>query len=217
MLTVSILVPIYKVERYIERCAQSLFEQTYPFIEYVFVNDSTPDKSVEVLCQVLEDYPQRKRSVKLINHERNKGVAAARNTLLDNAEGDFICYVDADDWLEKKAIEVLVRKQSESNADIVSGSCFIHYADCIKELTNDCLLSKEERLIQQLKDTWTMDTFIWGRIIRRSLFEDNHIRCMEGFNYAEDRYQFVQLSYFANTVDFVGDFVYNGKYNYTCL
>ena len=64
-------------------------------------------------------------------------------------------------------------------------------------------------LLQQLKDTWTMDTFIWGRIYRRSLYESNHIRCKEGANYAEDRYQVVRLAYFAKAFAVVDAFVYN--------
>ncbi len=209
MYTVSILVPIFNVEQYIERCARSLFEQSYPFLEFVFVNDCTPDKSVDVLHRVMENYPARKQVVKLVNHERNKGVAAARNTLLENATGDFICYVDADDWLEKGAVESLVRKQLETDADIVSGNVFLHYAEGVKELTENELLNKGQRLIRQLKDTWTMEAFIWGRIYRRSLFETNHIRCMQGYNYAEDRYQVIRLFYFANRFSFVDDFVYN--------
>ena len=75
---VSILVPVYGVEQYIERCARSMFEQTYPNLEYVFVNDCTPDLSMEVLHKVMMDYPQRKDAVHAINHDRNRGLAAAR-------------------------------------------------------------------------------------------------------------------------------------------
>ena len=85
---VSILVPIYNVEKYIERCAVSLFEQTYENIEYVFVNDCTPDQSIKVLKHVLGRYPQRSSKTKVINHDRNRGVAASRNTALDKADHD---------------------------------------------------------------------------------------------------------------------------------
>lgn len=67
---VSILVPVYGVEKYIERCARSLFEQTYDNIEYIFVDDCTKDRSIEILQKVLEDYPNRKNQVKILNHEK---------------------------------------------------------------------------------------------------------------------------------------------------
>ena len=209
MYWVSILVPIYKVEPYIERCVRSLFGQTYSELEFVFVDDCSPDNSCDIIQRLLEEYPNRKRTTKILHHSINRGLAAARNTALDNATGDFICVVDSDDWLEEDAIEKLVRMQSETGADIVSGNALMHYEEGDKELINSTDLNKEQILIQQLKDTWTMCTFIWGRIYRRSLYEDHGIRCKEGANYAEDRYQVVRLFYFAKKVSYVDDIVYN--------
>lgn len=116
---VSIIVPVYGVERYIERCAVSLFEQTYPNIEYVFVNDATPDNAVAVLEQVIARYPNRKSDVRLVNHPQNRGISATRNTGLKAVTGDFILYVDSDDYLAQYAIEHLVNKSVETDADIV--------------------------------------------------------------------------------------------------
>ena len=75
---VSILVPIYNVERYIERCARSVFEQTYKNLEFIFVDDCSPDKSVKILERVAEDYPQWKGRIKILHHDYNRGLAAAR-------------------------------------------------------------------------------------------------------------------------------------------
>ena len=75
---VSVCTPVYGVEAFIERCARSLFTQSYKNIEYIFVNDCTPDRSMEVLQQVLSDYPERKDSVKIVNHKTNRGLVAAR-------------------------------------------------------------------------------------------------------------------------------------------
>ena len=117
---VSILVPIYGVEKYIKRCAISLFEQTYKNIEFVFVNDCTRDSSISVLKDVVTEYPHLADKVKIINHIRNKGLAAARNTAVKESSGDFIFHVDADDWLEKTAIESCVNVQEVNDADIVT-------------------------------------------------------------------------------------------------
>ena len=110
MVKVSILVPVYGVERYIENCAVTLFEQTYENIEYVFVNDSTKDRSMEILHEVMERYPLRRDNVHIITHEVNRGLGAARKTALLNATGDFVMHVDSDDSLSLDAVEMLVDK-----------------------------------------------------------------------------------------------------------
>lgn len=210
-LLVSVLVPVYGVEQYIERCARSLFGQTYSNVEYVFVNDCTPDKSVEVLQRVLEDYPNRKVSVKIVNHEKNRGLAAARNTALNNATGEFVCHVDSDDWLELDAIEKLVEKQLETGADMVSGNMLVHTIRGVEEYYEPNYKNKEERLLRQLPAS--MDHNLFRRIIRRSLFEDNHIRAMEGCNMAEDLYFMVRICWFAESFGTVDGFVYHYDLN----
>ncbi|MSH99652.1 glycosyltransferase, partial [Escherichia coli] len=84
---VSILVPVYKVEKYIEKCAMSLFEQTYDNIEYVFVDDCSPDDSIALLESIMERYPKRKEQVKIVAHEKNAGLSNARITGINNCSG----------------------------------------------------------------------------------------------------------------------------------
>ena len=116
---VSMLVPIYGVEKFIERCAISLFEQTYQNIEYIFVNDCTKDDSINVLERVINRYPNRKPFVRIINHKQNKGLAGARNTAVSNATGEFIMHVDSDDYVDKEIVRKAIDKQLRSDADIV--------------------------------------------------------------------------------------------------
>ena len=201
MCLVSVLVPIYGVEQYIERCARSLFEQTYPNIEFVFVNDCTRDRSVEILMQVLKDYPHRAEMVKLINHDSNRGIASTRNTALENATGEFVFYVDSDDWTEIEAIESLVKKQKETNADIVSGNMYIHSHQGVTKFFQPEYDGKEQMILMQFPSTHDHDLF--RRIVRRSLFEDHCIRCIEGCNMAEDRYIMVQLCFYAKMVSVI--------------
>ena len=111
---VTIAVPVYRVESYIEKCAVSLFEQTYSNIEYLFINDYTPDKSIEIIKNILEKYPHRKNQVKIFNQPKNQGCPAARNLAVELASGDFIFHVDADDWIEPDAISVLVNEQQST-------------------------------------------------------------------------------------------------------
>ena len=116
---VSILVPIYNVENFISRCLESLFSQTYSNIEYVFVNDCTPDNSMTILSDMLQKYPSRATMVKIINNPENQGIAIVRNTLLENATGEYILFVDSDDWIEKDMVENLVERATSTDADIV--------------------------------------------------------------------------------------------------
>lgn len=107
---VSILVPIYGVEKYIEKCAHSLFRQTYSNIEYVFMNDCTPDYSMQVLQGVLAAYPERKDAVKIVEHSCNKGLSSARNIAFEASTGDYVMHVDSDDFLDVNAVEAVCAK-----------------------------------------------------------------------------------------------------------
>lgn len=207
MYQVSILVPIYGVEKYIERCARSLFEQTYENLEYIFVDDCTPDKSIEILKRVIEDYPNRKNQVRIIRHEHNRGLAAARNTALDAATGPFISHVDSDDYLSLDAIQLLVAKQVETDADIVTGNYYQLLPDGIKEIDELLPKGKNEILMEILTACSNLHN-VCRKLIRLSLYNDYHIRTREGVNFREDYQQSAQLFYYAKIVAKVNDFVY---------
>ena len=200
---ISILVPIYKVEKYIERCANSLFEQTYPNTEFVFVDDASPDKSIEILQQVIQRYPKWQNSVSIIHHNKNLGLAAARNTLIDNCKGEFLFHVDSDDWIEPNAIELLMKRQLETDADIVSGMFYRH---TINEKQEESIIvtpssqwkDKEETLKAMLKFGSVVAT--WNRLIRSSLYRDNNIRYAEGIDAGEDLMITPRLVYYSRKV-----------------
>lgn len=116
---VSVIIPIYGVEKYIECCARSLFEQTLDDIEYLFIDDSTPDKSIEVLKKVLVDYPQRIPQVIIHRMQHNSGQAAVRKWGIINATGDYIIHCDGDDWLDKDMYKKMYNIAVANNADIV--------------------------------------------------------------------------------------------------
>lgn len=116
---VSVIVPVYGAEKYIERCARSLFGQTLDRIEYIFVNDCTPDRSVQVLRDVLAGYPQRKSDTTIVDLPKNMGSAIARTTGLRHCHGEYVIQCDSDDWLEGDAYEAMYNKAVETDADVV--------------------------------------------------------------------------------------------------
>lgn len=197
MIKVSIAIPIYGVESYIERCAVSLMEQTYSNIEYVFVNDCTKDNSINVLSACIRKYPSRINQIKIINHTVNKGLAGARNTAIENSSGDFILHVDADDYIDKNLVEELVAKQEETCSDIV--------VCCCKKVLNNKILSWPIENYNDITDynrnvlELNIHHNIWGKLIRKSLYSENNIRNVEGINNTEDLQILPMLLYYAKS------------------
>lgn len=119
MIKVSVIVPIYQVAAYIERCARSLLEQTLENVELIFVDDCSPDESMQILQTVLAEYPERRVKVRVVRHVGNQGLPAARNTGLALAEGKYIFHFDSDDWAENTLLERLYDAAEEADADFV--------------------------------------------------------------------------------------------------
>lgn len=207
MMKVSLLVPIYAVEKYIERCASSLFEQTYNDIEYIFVNDCTRDDSLNILQKVIDKYPKRKNEIKIIQHETNRGLAAARNTAVEAATGNFIMHVDSDDFIEKNTVELCVEEQTKTKADIISFGAVLEYSNYFNISKFPKFDSSKQMSLSLLarKERWT----IWGHLINRALYIDNNVRCKEGVNMSEDYHVSPILSYYANKVSNIDQPLYH--------
>ena len=204
---ISILVPVYGVEQFIEACAISLFEQTVDDLEYIFVDDCTPDRSIEVLRSVLERYPERKQQVRIIRHDRNRGLGAARSTLLHAAQGDFVIYADSDDVMMTDAVEKLSKRQQETGADIVSGAYRRLYADGHQGAAVRPFKGDKDDMLRLMLVQNTIEHHVWGRLIRRSLHTEGSIDFVEGINMAEDYCVMPRLLYQATSHAFIDDVV----------
>ena len=209
---VSILVPIYGVEKYIERCARSLFEQTYSTIEYVFVNDCTKDKSVDILMKVLDDYPHRKEQFKLIHHERNRGLAAARNTAIANMTGEYLLHVDSDDWLELNAVKILVSKALKNNAEIILFGSKNIFVD--KEKVSSIPSISKEQYIKSILMHSTPAS-IWNKFYKADFYQLSGIKSIEGIDHGEDYVVVPRLVHRAKYFMVLNEPLYN--YNLTNL
>lgn len=206
MSEVSVLVPVYNVEKYIERCARSLFEQTFDDIEYIFVNDCTPDGSIDILRQTLESYPCRKSQVTIIDHSCNCGIGKTRTTALEAANGNFILWVDSDDYIRRDAVEKLYNCAVKENADFVTFS----YRDVFSD-------GKE---IPRLRAAQDKRCFLCGMLsgeilpymptvfASRQLYVENRIFLVPGVNYGEDYALTTRLLFCSKKLVFLPDVLY---------
>lgn len=207
---ISVLVPVYKVEKYIDKCARSLFEQTYENIEYIFVDDASPDKSIDLLESIIEEYPKRKNLVKILRHETNRGLSSARNTALDHASGDYIYIVDSDDYIDQDTLSKLMETSVSTNADIVI-SDFTEIYNSYKRVKRINILENKMQYLQAVLMRKTNFT-VWGKLMRANLFDN--IRFIGDVTYAEDYGTYPRLLYYASNVVKVDIPLYNYvKYN----
>lgn len=209
MYKVSILVSVFNVEDCIERCARSLFAQTYGDLEYVFIDDCSQDRSVSVLMDVARDYPDRANEIKLIRSNSNRGVATNRNIAIENSSGEFICFVDSDDWLESDAVELLVEKQQSTDADIVYGNALMHTSEGVVELKEKDYSDKHEMMVCYSRFTPGYTMVLWRRLIKASLFKDFGIKAIDGLNYSEDKNMLTKVAYYAQRVCHLDKIVYH--------
>lgn len=182
---VSILVPVYGVEKYIAECAESLFSQTYGEIEYIFCDDCTPDGSMEVLRGVMEKHPERKEHVTLLRNESNSGLGYTRKRLTEALQTDYFMIVDSDDKLPLDAVEKLVDGMKKNDTDVVSGAyCeFANGKKGKKIMPLNCSQDKVQRLLlcQNL-----ISNHVWGRLFKSKVLKDVPNLFVEGVDYSED-------------------------------
>lgn len=203
---VSIIVPIYGVEKYIERCVRSLLEQTYENIEYIFVNDETIDNSIQKLNEVVKLYPHRCKHIKILSHKENKGLPAARNTGLSVATGDYIFHCDSDDWIEKDMIQSLCNKVTQESADIVWCDWFLSFEKNERYMKQPIYFTPLDAVKGILSGK--MKYNVWNKLIKRSLYVDNYIQFPTGHGMGEDM-TIIKLFACANKIAYVPKALYH--------
>lgn len=202
---VSVIIPVYGVERYIERCARSLFEQTLQDIEFIFVNDCTPDNSIKILKTILAEYPSRNSQVKIINFESNQGAAKARVVGIREATGEYIIHCDSDDWVDHRIYERLYNEAEQKKSDIVicdmiESNGLVHnlYPQIVK-------LDKKLYLADLISRATTCS--LCNKLIKRKIVQIPEI--IEPTNHMlEDQLLCVQYVYWASTFSYLPEPLY---------
>lgn len=173
---ISVIVPVYNVEPYLRKCIESIINQTYRELEILLIDDGSTDRSGEI-C---EDF--RRDSRIRVFHTENRGLSAARNLGLDNACGEYIGFVDSDDWIEADMYELLLRKAEETGADIVECGVFIEYSTVTKKQAAFQNTVSDTRAVEVLIEDG-IRTQVWNKIWKRHVFVD--IRFPEGRSFED--------------------------------
>ena len=198
---VSIIVPVYNTEKYLNECIDNLKNQTLSNIEMIFVDDGSWDNSLNIL----NDQAQKDRRIKVI-HQENQGAALARQTGIDAAKGEYIKFVDSDDILERNACELCYKKAKNNDADIVLHNIYIFTKDC--RWQNDRYNGTEEKVI-------TEQTFnplcvsLWAHLYKTDFIRKNDINFRNICSMGEDVY-FNKVSYpTAKKIVTIPDYLYS--------
>lgn len=204
MKKVSVLIPVYNVSAYLNRFCESLWAQTFNDVEYIFMDDCSTDDSYALLS---EEISKVDFDCKLLQHEKNRGLAQTRDDLLRAATGEFIICIDSDDWLEPDYIEKLVA--ASDGYDIVQCGYFEELKD--KQIVHEGweIPSKDELLYNAI--AVLKETFLWTKLIRRSLIEPYHWK--SGANQGEDYLTTIWL--YAHTDKIVS--IPDPLYHYNCI
>ena len=165
---ISVIIPIYRVEPYLRKCVESVLAQTYQNLEIILVDDGSPD-NCGAICDVFAAKDSRVRVI----HQKNSGVSAARNAGLAAAGGEWIGWVDSDDWIEPKMFEMLLRAVQETGADISVCGHWDEYRNRtepsgwpVRQIMNT------EQALGELLENGRMKNLLWDRLFHRTLFDN---------------------------------------------
>lgn len=179
---VSVIVPFFKVEQFVERCTRSLLEQTLEDVEYIFVDDASPDGSRSIIERVAAGYD---RNVRILTHDQNRGLPAARNTGLAEATGDFIYHCDSDDYLEPTMLEEMYAAATRSDADFVYCDFYLDFGTSRRIMTNPDHTSPEQ-MVKEGFLAGTMKYNVWNKLLKRTLYTDSGLLFPSGHGMGED-------------------------------
>lgn len=179
---ISVIIPIFNVEKYLSKCIESVLSQTYKNLEIILIDDCGNDNSIKIA----QKYIQQDSRIKIIHHSSNKGLAPARNTGLENSSGDYIFFLDSDDYIDKNTLEKLYIKAKETDADFVIGESTA-FPETDDEETkkralklNEYLKSPTQAIIQVTKENFAetilkIPVVSWGKLFKAEFIKKNKL------------------------------------------
>lgn len=176
---ISIIVPVYKVESYLHKCIDSILAQTFEDFELILIDDGSPDQC-GVIC---DEYANKDRRIRVI-HKENGGLSSARNAGIDIAKGDYIGFVDSDDWIEPDMYKLLYEVCKKNDCEIASCSSMIHYKNrTVVNGTHPLTIHDKNQAMKAILEGDLYDEVVWTKLIDRKLLMS--IRFPEGMVYED--------------------------------
>lgn len=181
---VSVIVPFYNVEGYIEKCLDTLVNQTLKGIEIVLVNDGSTDRSIEIVNKFLRRYPE-----KIVYLEKeNGGLSDARNYAIPYAKGEYIAFLDSDDYVEKDMYEEMYNLAKKEESDMVECDFYWEYPDKQKEDVGAIYHGKNE-MIEKIR------VVAWNKLIKKEILEKSQVRFPKGYRYEDTEFTYKLIPY----------------------
>lgn len=197
---ISIIVPVYKVEDYLEKCIESILNQTYKNIEIILVDDGSPDR-----CgKICDDYAIKDNRIKVI-HKKNGGLSEARNYGINIASGEYILFIDSDDYIDKNMCEILIKEAKKNDSDIVICNYYNvkendYFINKMSITNNKILLTNLEMMKIFFLKGYSETIIVWNKLYKKKLFYTNeNIRFPVG-KLHEDIFTIYKLYYIANKI-----------------
>lgn len=179
---ISVIVPFYKVEPFVEQFTRSLLGQTLQEVEFIFVDDASPDGSRAIIERVAAEYD---RNVRILTHAQNQGLPAARNTGLAEAQGDYIYHCDSDDYLEPTMLEEMYRAAEREGADFVYCDFYLDFGTSRRVMTNPAY-TRPEQMVKEGFLAGLMKYNVWNKLIARRLYAESGLLFPAGHGMGED-------------------------------
>lgn len=201
----SVIIPVWGVEKYIEKCVRSLFESTLEDVEFIFVDDCTPDNSISILERVLNEYPNRKKQVKIVHHEENKGLPQARKTGYEHSCGKWITYCDSDDSVDKEMYSKMLDRAEKDDCDIVQCDIVAYSGETVLWRHYYKVDNSHQFRLGLLEAR--ISNSLCNKIVKKSLFDEHEIWFPKHM-IDEDDVMTCQLAYYARKIGYIPEPLY---------
>ncbi|PJJ84052.1 glycosyltransferase family 2 protein [Mucilaginibacter auburnensis] len=200
---VSVIIPVYNAQRHLEKCVNSVINQSFDDLEVILINDGSADSS----GQMCDEFAGRDKRIRVF-HQSNKGISYTRQFAIDNATGDYIQFVDSDDWIEANTLAELYGYAAKNDLDVIGSNFVMDLGSKNKNII--CQYPTPDKFREAvISNEWGV---VWKHFMRRNLFSENGISFPSGINHGEDYIVCVKLLLATNKIATLNLFGYH--YNY---
>ena len=204
--SISVIIAVYNVASYLERCCVTLFEQTLNHIEYIFIDDASTDNSIEILENCIKKYPDRAQYVKIIKHKKNLGIGRTRQEGVNNSEGEYIIHCDPDDWIDLDLYETLYNQAKKDDADVVICRIKRHSKENTETIHSYKNIIETKGILYALAHKIIIGG-LWDKLIRTNICKENYF--FTELNFLEDIFMHIDIFQKERKISFINNKFYH--------